>query len=293
MSVLSVEHLCVRYPGGSGDVVKDVSLSLEAGEVLRLDRQDFLALLKAPLVAEVYGPDEAGRIRTAEQVLKAFGDTAHIVGIDSTLAADAPRAWLRVNRQRAETLGIPVATIAQTVNAALSGAEPAWLHDGQSKYPVPVRLQLPTEQQVGLEALLALPLRSGSGQLVPLSELVRIERGVIDKPRYTKDLQPLVYVLGDVGERAAAGECDLVAKSSIGPLEVGWLYNNAGLFLMDRRGRVPVSIGLLRAAAESGSTEVTFTCMPPGSGVRGSIDCDSNGQLDGDERDSGQSPCDG
>ncbi|MFO0577058.1 MAG: hypothetical protein U1A78_23890 [Polyangia bacterium] len=93
-------------------------------------------------------------------------------------------------------------------------------------------------------------------------------------------------------ERAAAGECDLVAKSSIGPLEVGWLYNNAGLFLMDRRGRVPVSIGLLRAAAESGSTEVTFTCMPPGSGVRGSIDCDSNGQLDGDERDSGQSPCD-
>ena len=69
----------------------------------------------APLVAEVYGPDEAGRIRVAEQVLKAFGDTAHIVGIDSTLSADAPRAWLRINRQRAETLGIPVAVVAQTV----------------------------------------------------------------------------------------------------------------------------------------------------------------------------------
>jgi len=34
VSVLSVERLCVRYPGGSGDVVKDASLSLEAGEVL-------------------------------------------------------------------------------------------------------------------------------------------------------------------------------------------------------------------------------------------------------------------
>jgi multidrug efflux pump subunit AcrB len=160
----------------------------------------------APLVAEIYGPDEAGRIQIAQKVMKAFGDTAHIVGIDSTLAADAPRAWLRVNRQRAETLGIPVATIAQTVNAALSGAEPAWLHDGQSKYPVPVRLQLPTEQQVGLDALLALPLRSGNGQLVPLSELVRVERGVIDKPRYTKDLQHVSYVMGDVGERAIAGD---------------------------------------------------------------------------------------
>ena len=169
----------------------------------------------APLVAEVYGPDEAGRIRTAEQVLKAFGDTAHIVGIDSTLAADAPRAWLRINRQRAETLGIPVAVVAQTVNAALSGADAGYLHDGQSKYPVPVRLQLPAEQQVGLEALLALPLRAGNGQLVPLSELVRVERGVIDKPRYTKDLQPLAYVLGDVGERAAAGDARRLVDSPL------------------------------------------------------------------------------
>jgi multidrug efflux pump subunit AcrB len=160
----------------------------------------------APLVAEVYGPDEAGRLKLAERVVKAFGDTAHIVGIDSTLAADAPRAWLRINRQRAETLGIPVATIAQTVHAALSGADASYLHDGQSKYPVPVRLQLPAERQFGLEALLALPLRSGSGQLVPLSELVRVERGVIDKPRYTKDLQHVSYVMGDVGERPVAGD---------------------------------------------------------------------------------------
>jgi multidrug efflux pump subunit AcrB len=160
----------------------------------------------APLVAEIYGPDEAGRLKLAERVMKSFGETAHIVGIDSTLAADAPRAWLSVNRQRAETLGIPVATLAQTVNAALSGADAAYLHDGQSKYPVPVRLQLPIEQQVGLDELLALPLRAGNGQLVPLSELVRVERGVIDKPRYTKDLQPVTYVMGDVGERAVAGD---------------------------------------------------------------------------------------
>ena len=159
----------------------------------------------APLVSEVYGPDEAGRIRVAGEVVKAFAGTAHIVGIDSTLAADAPRAWLRINRQRAETLGIPVAVVAQTVHAALSGADVGYLHDGQSKYPVPLRLQLPAEQQIGLDALLALPLRTGTGQLVPLSELVRVERGVIDKPHYTKDLQPVSYVMGDVGERPVPG----------------------------------------------------------------------------------------
>ena len=99
---------------------------------------------------------------------------------------------------RAEALGIPVAVVAQTVAAALSGTDAAWLHQGQAKYPVAVRLQLPREVQVGLDALLALPLRSAGGALVPLGELVRVERGVIDKPLFTKDLYGVSYVFGDM-----------------------------------------------------------------------------------------------
>jgi multidrug efflux pump subunit AcrB len=165
----------------------------------------------SPLVAEVYGPDEAGRQALAARVVKAFGDTAHVVGIDSTLQSDAPRSFLRVQRQRAETLGIPVAAVAQTVQAALQGANVTYLHDGQSKYPVPVRLQLPLERQVGLDALLALPMRAANGTLVPLSELVRVETGVIDKTLYTKDLQPLTYVMGDVGLHPLADAKDKTA----------------------------------------------------------------------------------
>ncbi len=168
----------------------------------------------APLVAEVYGPDEAGRQALAARVVQAFGATAHVVGIDSTLQADAPRDFLRVQRQRAETLGIPVAAVAQTVQAAVMGLDTSYLHDGQSKYPVPVRIALPQERQVGLDAVLALPMRAANGTLVPLSELVHVERGVIDKTLYTKDLLPLTYVMGDVGAhpladgRQAAGFVD-------------------------------------------------------------------------------------
>jgi len=152
----------------------------------------------SPLVAEVYGPDEAGRQQLARRVAQAFDDTADIVGIDTTWKEDAPRTFLRVRRQRAESLGIPVAVVAQTVQAALSGHDAAFLHDEQSKIPVPVRLQLPRESQIGLDALLALPLRAGNGKLVPLSELVTIENGVIDKPLFSKDLLPVSYVFGDM-----------------------------------------------------------------------------------------------
>ncbi|MDO8448731.1 MAG: efflux RND transporter permease subunit [Rhodoferax sp.] len=152
----------------------------------------------SPLVAEVYGPDEAGRQQVASRIAKAFADTPDIVGVDTSLKEDASRAYLRVRRQRAESLGIPVAVVAQTAAMALSGANAAYLHDGQSKYPVPVRLQLPLQSQVGLDALLAMPLRAANGQMVPLSELVQVERGVIDKPLFTKDLQGVSYVFGDM-----------------------------------------------------------------------------------------------
>ena len=152
----------------------------------------------SPLVAEIYGPDEAGRQKLATEVAAAFGQTADIVGVDTSLKEDAPRAFLRVRRQRAEGLGIPVATVAQTVAGALSGMDSTYLHDQQSKYPVPVRLQLPREQQNSLEAVLALPLRAANGQLVPLSELVQVEKGVIDKPLFTKDLLGVSYVVGDM-----------------------------------------------------------------------------------------------
>ena len=152
----------------------------------------------SPLVAEVYGPDEAGRQQLAARILKAFDDTPDIVALDSTLKIDAPRAHLTVRRQRAESLGIPVAAIAQTVYGALSGMDAAYLHDAQSKLPVPVRLQLPQVSQVGLDQILALPMRAANGRLVPLSELVQVEQGVIDKPLFTKDLMPVSYVFGDM-----------------------------------------------------------------------------------------------
>jgi multidrug efflux pump subunit AcrB len=152
----------------------------------------------SPLVAEVYGPDEAGRQALARRLAQAFIATPDIVGVDTSLKDDAPRAYLRVRRQRAESLGIPAAMVAQTAAMALSGVDAAYLHDGHSKYPVPVRLQLPLVDQVGLEAILAMPLRAANGQMVPLSELVQVEQGVIDKPFYTKDLQGVSYVFGDV-----------------------------------------------------------------------------------------------
>ena len=152
----------------------------------------------SPLVAEIYGPDEAGRQALAANVAKVFSQTPGIVGVDTSLKADAPKQWLQVRRQRAETLGISVNAIAQTVQGALQGTDATYLRDGNSKFPVPVRLQLPIQSQIGLKDVLAMPMRAANGQLVPLSELVEVKTDVIQKPLFTKDLLPVSYVMGDM-----------------------------------------------------------------------------------------------
>jgi hypothetical protein len=86
--------------------------------------------------------------------------------------------------------------------------------------------------------------------------------------------------------RASVGECDLVAKSQDDGHEVGFLFIvGAGSFMTDRSGEPPVSDADLRAFATTPGHEVTFTCVPPGSGVRIGIDRDLDGILDGDDVD--------
>ena len=83
-------------------------------------------------------------------------------------------------------------------------------------------------------------------------------------------------------ERAQASECDLVAKLHFGAREFGYFYNN-GAWKTDRKKRAPITSVVLQDIAKSRKLPITYTCVPPGSGVRVGIDRDEDSVLDGDE----------
>jgi len=155
----------------------------------------------SPIVAEVYGPDEGGRIRVAKRLREAFAATADIVGIDDSVEDPAPRVLLRVDQGKATLLGVSRRDVVDTMRMGLSGANVTPLHDGQSKYEVPVRVALPAERQGRLEEFLKLTIRTPASTLVPLSEVVKVVENERDRPIYHKDLLPVVYVVGDQAGR--------------------------------------------------------------------------------------------
>ncbi|NDP48382.1 MAG: efflux RND transporter permease subunit [Sulfuriferula multivorans] len=152
----------------------------------------------SPLVAEIYGPDEAGRHALAKQVRQKFSQTADIIGIDDSIEDNAPKVVLRVDQRKAALLGIPATDVVQAMRVALDGEDITSLHDGQSKHSIPVRLNLPPEKQARLNTLLTMAVKSGNGDNVPLSELVKVQTTTREKTIYHKDMLPVTYVIGDM-----------------------------------------------------------------------------------------------
>nr|MBP7459270.1 efflux RND transporter permease subunit [Ottowia sp.] len=151
----------------------------------------------APIVAEIYGPEEAGRREVAKAVRAVFEATPGVVDVDDSTITAAPKTLLLVDRTKAAQLGVTQQAIASTLRMGLSGDAATYLHDG-SRYAVPALIQLPAELHGSLDALLQLTVRSQSGAAVPIRELVTVSDTVREQPIYRKDLLPVVFVVGDM-----------------------------------------------------------------------------------------------
>ena len=157
--------------------------------------------VQAPLVAEIYGLDYDGQIRVAKQVRRAFAATPDIIDVDDSVEAEADQWIVHVDRQKAAVLGVAQQTVVAALTAALSGEDASYLHSDSAKYPQPIRLEMPVAEQADIGRLLALKVRAMNGALVPLVDIVQVERTSREHAIYHKDLLPVVYVTGDMAGR--------------------------------------------------------------------------------------------
>ncbi len=83
--------------------------------------------------------------------------------------------------------------------------------------------------------------------------------------------------------QASLGNCDLVVKGRVGGLLRGWVRQSTGGFRSDKAADALISDSGLRDIAATPGQEITYSCVPPGSGTRIGIDRDEDAVLDGDD----------
>jgi multidrug efflux pump subunit AcrB len=160
------------------------------------------------LVAEIYGPSEEQQIALAKQVKKVFEETPGVVDVDYLVEDDQKVYNLVVNKERAAFRGISAEQIAQTLRMSIAGMDVGVMHTDKELDPVTIQVRLPQSDRTSLQDLSGifvqsqgmgtLTTRLRAGEMIPLSELVKVEEKIQDKSIYRKDLRRVVYVTADV-----------------------------------------------------------------------------------------------
>ena len=137
----------------------------------------------------------------AQEIINVFKTTDGVVDVDWYMEADQTKLKFIVDKEKAALNGISEETIVQTLRLAVGGAPADLLHVDREKEDVQIVVRLPQASRTSADDLLALRVRSATqpgGPLVPLRELVRVERATVDKSIFHKNLMPVTYVIGDV-----------------------------------------------------------------------------------------------
>lgn len=150
------------------------------------------------LVTEIYGPDYNEQINLAKKVRQIYQQSPGIVDIDWYVEAPQTDYHLVIDREKAAINGISPSQISEVLQVALSGKNVGLLHDENAREDVAINLRFNQASRTSLDDLQSLKLKGINGNLVPLRALVKTENAIADQSIYHKNLQPVVYVTGDV-----------------------------------------------------------------------------------------------
>jgi len=128
-----------------------------------------------PIQFNVRGNDLDELIQVTEALKQELAKVPGLVDLDTTHRGGKPELSVRVDRERAAALGVPVSSVAMTIRALVGEDAVSELKDGVDVYDIVMKL--PPEQQRRIEELPNLKVRSLNGSMVELANVVRVEKG--------------------------------------------------------------------------------------------------------------------
>jgi len=207
----------------------------------------------ATLVAEVYGSYDTAYedlLAAANKVQAVMKEEPFVTDVQIMTEDPSPRVDIRIDREKAALHGIDTKTILDTLDSAMGGATPASLHLDRERNPLWIRVILPRDKRSDLVAVSNVAIRSRTDHLIPLAELAMVQKTVNRTPVYHKNMEPVVYVTGEMAGRAP-GEAvlDMMKTLKSVPFDEGIRVNWAGEGEWKITLRVFRDMGLAFAAA--------------------------------------------
>ncbi len=158
----------------------------------------------ATLLMQVFGGNEEGRLKLANDIEKLYHQTKRVVDIDIMRNRQIIKYKIIPDKIKAAQLGISTDQIAKILGMGLRGAVVSVAHIPSEKEQVGIYVRFDKKDRDSLQALNNIKLMSmTTHRLIPLKEVVKVVPAPFGGMITSKDLKPMVMVTGEMNKRGS------------------------------------------------------------------------------------------
>jgi HAE1 family hydrophobic/amphiphilic exporter-1 len=191
------------------------------------------------------GPDLLELQKYADQITAWMRARKQYVDVDTSLSLRKPELRVQIHRDKASDLGVPIQSLASTLNVLVGGEIVSKFKEGDEQYDVWLRADLPYRSKA--DVILALTVPSSVAGLVPVSSVASLEeaQGPATIDRFNRQRQVVVMsnlegmALGD-----AVNELSAFLDTLDLPANYRWEFIGRAKMLKESNSNFLVAFGL-------------------------------------------------
>ncbi len=180
-----------------------------------------------PIEFNVTGPDYAVLDASVQKIMTELQKTSLVVDLDNSFRTGMPEVRVIPDRRAAAARGVTMEDIGRTVNAAMGGIRQGkFTRDGR-RYDI--RLRLSPEERLTGDDVKLLTVRNSYGELIPLSNVVRVENvstlQSINRVNRQRAISVTANLAASASQAAALQAAEKISKENLPP---GYTFNLEG-----------------------------------------------------------------
>jgi multidrug efflux pump subunit AcrB len=206
-----------------------IKFSGESGCKINIKEFEQGSPVKAPVVINVTGDDNNVLKKVSSDIEKFMSGVDGIINIDNQLNKTKTDLLIHINKEKANYLGVPIIEIDKTIRTCINGTTISKYRDSKGK-DYNIVLRLPAGENIDLDDLDKIYVRSLSGKFIPMQQLTNVEFAEAPGIIARRDLKKNASITADIKKGYTLDEVLLPVEENLKAYHfpAGYSYNIGG-----------------------------------------------------------------
>ncbi len=192
--------------------ISDVKPSLESARV-KLFESPPGPPVRSQMEAGLFGQDYHKLRKLADDISNnIYSKVYGMINIDNSVTADTTEYKIQINHNATILAGLNPKQVAETIAGFFKGIAVGNRHQFDLREPERIILRLPKSARNNDAVLKNLYLKNQQAQLIPLARIASIQKVAKQKPIFTRNQNPVVYLTGEVIQSSPAYAVTTITK---------------------------------------------------------------------------------